>query len=161
MAITLAVYIAVQVAVPQLVRPQLGAERLTTTITAENLRGMNAMIGPGGKVVEPPSNLTVDVGRPGAWIVANETLDRGGKVIQTLPSWVASCVPARLEPPPGAVMRAPGCFDRLTREGYRQRVAYFPADRYWTLQAIEAALFLGVALALAGGTFWWIRHRVS
>ena len=55
----------------------------------------------------------------------------------------------------------PGCFDRLAREGYRQHVAYMPASRYWTLQAYETLGFLVLAGALLGGTFWWIRNRVS
>ncbi len=63
--------------------------------------------------------------------------------------------------PAAARLRDADCFPRLAREGYRQRVVYQPADRYWTLQAVETAVFLGLALALVGGCFWWIRHRTS
>jgi hypothetical protein len=52
------------------------------------------------------------------------------------------------------------CFKRLHDEGYRQRVTFMPASRYWTLQAIEAAIFLALAGLLAAGSLWWLRHRV-
>jgi len=40
-------------------------------------------------------------------------------------------------------------------------VTYQPASRYWPLQGMETALFVVLALLLAGVTFWWVRHRVS
>jgi len=36
-----------------------------------------------------------------------------------------------------------------------------PASRYWTLQAIESAIFLALAALLAGASFWWLRNRVT
>jgi hypothetical protein len=36
-----------------------------------------------------------------------------------------------------------------------------PADRYWTLQAVETAIFLALAGLLAAGTFWWLRERIA
>ena len=33
-----------------------------------------------------------------------------------------------------------------------------PASRFWTLQVIETALFLGLAAALTGFCFWWLRR---
>ena len=158
MAVTLAVFIAVQIAVPNLVRPHLAPAHLTTTITAKNLSGMLARMGPDGPV-GPVRNLTVDIGEPGAWIVSNQTVDAGGRVVSALPSWVSGCVP----PPPrpgssGPPAGDPGCFARLARLGYRQRVTFQPARRYWAFQAYETAIFLGLALVLAGLTLWWIRR---
>jgi len=50
--------------------------------------------------------------------------------------------------------------------GGRGRVAsvttvYQPADRYWTFQWLEAAIFVGVAPALIGLAYWWLRRRLS
>lgn len=160
MAITLAVFVAVQVATPALVRAQLGPQELTTTITDSNLRGLEAMAAnANGEPAGPVRGLTVNLNQPGAWIIANETLDRSGRVVSALPSWVVHCVPSR--EPAAARLRDADCFPRLAREGYRQRVVYQPADRYWTLQALETAVFLGLALALVGGSFWWIRRRTT
>ena len=35
-----------------------------------------------------------------------------------------------------------------------------PASRFWTLQAIETAIFLALAAALTGFCFWWLRRLV-
>ena len=156
MAVTLAVFVAVQIAMPIAVRSHLGPSELTTTITAENLRGL--LIGgrgPGGPVEE----LSVALGKPGAWVIANETLDAGGRVAGTLPSWVGDC-----GGPPGLRQlgaQQQACFTRLADLGYRQRVTYQPAGRYWALQAYETAIFLALALGLIGFCFWWLRHRLT
>ena len=70
------------------------------------------------------------------------------------------CVPAREFRPPG-IESDPGCFDRLASLGVKQHLVFMPASRYWTLQAYELIGFLLLAGALLGGTFWWLRHRVS
>ena len=49
----------------------------------------------------------------------------------------------------------------LESHGIRTRVVYQPADRFWTFQWIETALFLGLAAVLGGFAAWWIVRRVS
>jgi len=66
--------------------------------------------------------------------------------------------------PSGGPARAPvieACFARLNELGYRQRVVYQPADRFWTLQWAETALFLALSGLLTGFCFWWTRHRLA
>jgi hypothetical protein len=155
MAITLALFVAVQIAMPIAVRSHLGPSELTTTITAENLRGlMISGRGPGGPVEE----INVALGKPGAWVLANETLDAEGRVADTLPSWVSDC-----GGPPGLQVgtQQEACFARLADLGYRQRVTYQAAGRYWALQAYETAIFLALALGLIGFCFWWLRRRLT
>jgi len=41
----------------------------------------------------------------------------------------------------------------------RQPVTYQPASRYWAFQWYETAIFLGLAVILAGICFWQIRRR--
>lgn len=165
MAITLAIYVAVQVAMPPLVRAHLGPEQLTTTITDQNLRGINVTsFGETGRPRGPVRDIMIRIDSPGAWIIANESINSAGEVVDELPAWVATCV----APPPGVPgerQRAPegdpGCFVRLAEAGYRQRVTYHPASSYWTLQAYETAIFLGLAGLLAAFSFWWLRRRVT
>ena len=127
------------------------ATQITSTITADNLDGLLAE-GPEGPVKE----MRIAVDSPGAWDISNRTIDAKGQGVDTLPSWVMGCVPGHV-PQPGP--RAdPTCFKRLEQAGYRQRVIFQPASRYWTLQAIETAIFLALAAALAGFCFWWIRR---
>jgi hypothetical protein len=165
MAITLALFVAVQIATPMFVREHLGATSTTSVITAENLRGlMISAIGPDGTPVGPVEEVAIAVDSPGAWKIANQTLDRAGRVQSELPSWVARCVPAMAARGGGGEFgpaESAACFKRLRDEGYRQKVTYMPASRYWTLQWIETGIFLALTALLAGATFWWLRHRVG
>jgi hypothetical protein len=47
----------------------------------------------------------------------------------------------------------------LAERGVFRRVGYHPADRYWPFQAIEAAIFTGLAALFALLTFWRVRTR--
>jgi hypothetical protein len=164
MAITLAVFVAVQILMPVFVREHLGASSTTSAITAENVQGlMVGGISPDGLPIGPVQELTIASDEPGAWMIANQTIDRAGRAQSELPSWVARCVPghaAGLGAPFGPEESA-ACFKHLHDEGYRQRLTFMPASHYWTLQAIESAIFLALAGLLAAGSFWWLRHRVT
>jgi len=164
MAITLALFVTVQIVMPVFVREHLGASSATTVITPRNMMGMMASINPNGEAAGEVHDLTVEFEKPGAWLIANQTIDRNGEAHRALPSWFARCVPAHA----AAVGRAPfspqeaaACFQRAKDEGYRQRIRFMPASRYWTLQAIESAIFLALAALLAGASFWWLRNRVT
>jgi hypothetical protein len=43
----------------------------------------------------------------------------------------------------------------------RQIVTYQPMNRYWPFQMVESAIFIGLALVLAGFSLWWIRRRAA
>lgn len=47
----------------------------------------------------------------------------------------------------------------LRERGVIRRYAYQPADRFWTFQAIEAAIFTGLAAVFALLTLWRVRNR--
>jgi ABC-type transport system involved in multi-copper enzyme maturation permease subunit len=148
MAVTLAVFIGVQIATPVVVRSQLAPKQLTTTITQKNLRGL-IINNPG----DPVSDVRIDVDKPGAWITTNSPADPSGRLVGTLPGWVSHCAPA-----PGQKSHQQACFTKLATAGYRQRVSYQPRDRYWTFQAIETAIFLALAGLMAGVCFGRIRR---
>jgi hypothetical protein len=163
MAITLAVFVAVQILVPTFVREHLGATATVSTITAGNLEGLMILGDPGDGIPDGPvEGVTIRLDEPGAWTIANQTIDRTGKAQDKLPSWFSRCVPSHV--PPGGGPFSPeesaACFKRVHDEGYRQRVSFMPASRYWTLQAIETGIFLALAGLLAAGSFWWLRHRI-
>ena len=50
------------------------------------------------------------------------------------------------------------CFADVGRGAYNLEL-FHPADRYWTFQAIETAIFFAMAIAVAAAAVWWIRHR--
>lgn len=156
MAVTLVVFVALQIAVTFWVRPHLAEPaELTTTITTSNLGGIESG-GPGG----PIERIVVRIDEPGAWVLSNQTVDPAGQVASSLPSWLADCLPRPPAPPPGRASLG-ACFDRLGQEGYRQQVTYHPASTYWRLQWTETAIYLGLAGLLSGLCFWWTRRRLS
>ena len=60
------------------------------------------------------------------------------------------CAPP--EEPPAQQADGPGedlapCLAELTRLGYRQRVTYQPASRFWPLQWRETAIYTALALS--------------
>jgi len=153
MALTFAAVIAVQVFMPLVVQPHLlPAEQQTITITPENLRGM--MQSTNGDVRE----ILVRLNEPGAWVLSNETVDAAGNTVGEISAGVADCGPGSGKAAGGP---KPQCFDQLAAAGYRQRVAYQPADRYWQLQWIQTGILLGTAGLLTGFCFWRIRRDLT
>jgi hypothetical protein len=47
----------------------------------------------------------------------------------------------------------------LTSHGFHQLVTYQPDSRFWAFQGIEAGIFIVLALAAVGFTWWWVRSH--
>lgn len=153
MAVTLGVFIAVQLAMPLAIRPHVVPPvSETVMITPTNLAkfGVN-----GGENrieelrVAPPA---------GAWVLSNVTVDSSGRAVQP-PSWLIDCAlpPGSGDEPPAAWQH---CFTELADQGYRQRVTYQPAGHFWSLQAAETAIYLALSALLAGLCIRWTHHRL-
>ncbi len=143
MAITLAIFAAVQVAMPLWVRPHLIAPvSATMALNPANIEGMS--VSNGGRMT-----VTAAVSKPGAWILSNQAIKPSGQVFTGPPT--PACLSST------ATFQA--CQNSLVPLHLRQLVTYQPASRYWALQWYETAIFLIAALALAGLCFWWIRRR--
>ncbi|MEV1113757.1 transporter [Actinosynnema sp. NPDC049800] len=157
MAVTLVVYVAVQLAVPYGVRPHvLPPVEESVTLTARSIEGIQADEGVSGDVP-----VSVRVAEPaGAWVLANETVDANGVVTHPLPAAVGDCLPpASADPPTLADLdRIRACFARLDGLGYRQHLAYQPVTRFWPLQWAELALFLVLSALLTWFCFRRLRH---
>jgi hypothetical protein len=142
MAITLALFALVQLAMPNWVRPHLiTPARSSVAFNASNLTGLS--VGNGTVTV------TGAVNKPGAWILSNTTDTAAGQVFRgPVPTACSSDTQS---------FRA--CQNALGRLHLRQVVTYQPASRYWALQWYETALFVVLAVVLTGFCFWWIRRR--
>lgn len=141
MAVTLAVFACVQVAWPNAIRPSLIPPVQATRAITVNLSNM--IVTHGGQLIAPVTGL------PGAWIVSNQTITPAGHV------FVLPIVPACQS----GTQRA--CDTWLAGQHLRQLLSYQPASRYWAFQGYETALFLALALALAGFCVWRVGHRRS
>ncbi len=164
MALTLAVYAAVQIAMPLWVRPHLvPAVTKTVAFSMDRLDGIEG--DPRGA-----ARITLTTGGHGDWILSNRTVNAAGHRV-SLPSWAATC----FAPPPLTAVgdgqspvkveaqgqdAVPGCLERLNAEGYRQRIVYQPSSHFWPLQLVETGVVLVASGLLGWFCFWWIR-RVS
>jgi hypothetical protein len=161
MAITLAVFVALQIAMPQLVRPHLiPPARSNVEITASNLDDF-------GLPQDGRIQVRATAADTGAWVLSSHTIDASGHAVDTIPISTSSGPCAPPERPPG---QTPGkrqvdelspCLAEVTRLGYRQQVTYQPSSRFWPLQWYETGIYTALALGLTGFCFWRLRHRLS
>ncbi|TDB84427.1 ABC transporter permease [Actinomadura sp. KC216] len=162
MAITLVAFVAVQVAVPMLVRPHLVPPvTRTVVITADNRGEMLLRKGEDGRL----SLLVQAEGEQASWTLENATVDSSGRKLDEvlLTGAGASACEARPPAPNGEPPDGPpqACFDFIKQQGYRQTVVYHPADHFWPLQRAETGLFAVLTLGLTGFCFYWTRRRLS
>ena len=142
MAITLAIFAAVQFLVPTLVRPHLISP---VQVTAPFNANKNNEL-----MISAPSDKMTVVGsfnQPGAWVLSNNTITPSGQIF-TGPA-TAAC----LQDPQNA------CTNWLNSLHLRQQVSYQPASRFWPLQGIETGIYLIFAAGLGWLCTWQVRRR--
>jgi len=102
------------------------------------------------------------------WVISRVTIDRAGHIVSRGGGFDFSYLAARCPAVaaagpfprtvgvrPGQIDPLPACVQHL---GLRQLVVYQPASRFWTFQWIEFAIFIALALALAGFTLWRMKR---
>jgi hypothetical protein len=143
MAVTLAIFAAVIIAFPHLVRPHLIPP--VQTSSALNIASLTSTGSDNNSLM-----VGASVNVPGAWILSNQILTPAGQ-------------PASTEPPRACGQNVPiqACNAYIAGLHLRQAVTYQPASRYWPLQWYETAIFTALALILAGLSYWSISRRLS
>lgn len=151
MAVTLAVYTAVIIAFPVWVRPHLiPPVQTTSTLSPASIANMPGVGAFDGHLSLEPGSAAAP---PGAWVISSGPLTTpDGRASFSEPA--GPCGP----PSPAA---AQACNDYIESLHLRQTVTYQPASRYWAFQWVETAIYLALALALAGFSFWWNRRDRS
>jgi len=168
MATTFVVFVAVRLVVAYWLRERLiGAVHMT-----QSLSGGVKPVGAGNVGFElGPSGVTLvtpGVQVPGAWVYSTQIVNRAGDAPtqQSIRAVVRAACPNVAAPPTGAGVAertSPAEFESCTMHlsaKFHLLVSYQPADRYWTFQGLETAIFLAAALALIGLSFWWVRRRL-
>jgi hypothetical protein len=141
MAVTLAIFAAVQVAMPLAVRPHLfPADHTTVAVGSVDA---TAHVSGNGSFSLGVRELA---GQPGAWILSAQAVNAAGQPVSSS----QACA--------GQAQQTQNC---LARQGVRIGVTYQPTSRYWAIQWTETAIYLVVALALAGFCFWRLNLRRS
>jgi hypothetical protein len=144
MAITLAGFAAVRLAITYWVRPHLVTPAHTTAKVVESLPSgalrLWPTIGPHGPVGVP---VTIPAS---AWIYSNQRVNAAGQAVGSGLS--AAC------------QRSQAAIEACTA-GFHRLVTYQPASRFWEFQWRETAIFVALALILAGLCFMWLRRRRS
>ncbi|GAA3021614.1 ABC transporter permease [Streptosporangium longisporum] len=167
MALTLAVFVAIQLAVPLLVRPHLMPPVTGTfEINRENMDGLGA---PEGGSLQIFLRTSAVPGHAGAWVLSSRLVDPSGRTISGgdgssgPSSTIVRAVPVSTTSGPCSPQGLPagGCVAEINRLGYRQRASYQPLERFWPFQWIETGIYALLALGLAWSSFWWIRRRPS
>jgi hypothetical protein len=158
MAVTLAIFAALQVAMPLWVRPNLVPP--DHVVIPVSLASGPSQTGPGGDKFTLYA-LTVP-GQPGAWLLSSGPVTAAGQATSTTP---AACESVGTGPGAGPQGNAfgpgqgPAAFVAcLASHGIREAVTYQPASRYWRFQWTETASYLLLALALIGYCFRRLRR---
>jgi hypothetical protein len=143
MAVTIAAFTAVQLAMPLWIRPHLIAPvRRISPFNTAFINELSVTNGGHMTVIEA-------VKIPGAWVLSDQTITAAGHAF-TGPA-TAACV--------SSTASFDACQASIARLHLRQLVTYQPASRYWAFQWYETAIFLALAVALAGFCYWWVRRR--
>jgi hypothetical protein len=149
MAITLAIFAAAQIAMPLWIRPHLFPAH-HTVIPVASLESISLQQGGlnGRSFALGAENLP---GQPGAWLLSSGAVNVAGQPVTTTP---AGCTAHSIE-------NSPAFFNCLASHGIREALTYQPASRYWAFEWTETAIYLALALALAGYCFRRLGRRQS
>jgi hypothetical protein len=161
MALTLAIFAAIQLAMPLLVRAHLMPPVTSTAELGQaNVDGIGINRDVGG-VVHITLRSAVP-GHAGAWVLSSNLVDSSGRTISGSDGAGVRISTTSGPCAPGA---APGgmdtCIVEINRLGYRQQATYQPLERFWPFQWIETGIYALLTLGLTWLSFWWIRRRLS
>ena len=139
MAVTLVGFLAARFAFQLAVRPHL-----VTTVTAtlpNNLFGQRESSG------------TTN----GGWVLSSKTIDAAGHAVNNaqIDQIIRQSCHVTRQTTTSDLGR---CADHL---GFHDVVRMHPANQFWSLQVLEAASFVVLAVVLTVACFWWIRHRTA
>ena len=141
MAITIAIFAAVQILVPGFVRPHV-----ITPVHALEPLGAVSLAGFGDS--NNGTIIVMEVGSinaaPGAWITSSHPANAAGQAVTHVPQ---------------ACMSLSGNFVQcLASHGVHVAVTYQPVSRYWPLQWTETGMYVVLALVLGSICYWRVRR---
>jgi len=159
MALTLVVFVVVQVLMPNFVRPHLlPPARFTAPLSSQH-GPVNVNAASGVAYIQ----LTAPFAKPGAWVLSDIVITPSGaepsNVIMTPAGPELTTMPRACVPAPGSGINPVACGNTLAAMHLRQSVSYQPASRFWPLQWIETGIYLVLAAGLGWLCVWQVRRR--
>lgn len=142
MAVTLAIFTAVQFGMRAIRQYLIPAAHTTTPITTLSSLGIRlSPNGAGSLSVTGAANI------PGAWILGNQTVNAAGHATSSIA--VPQTGTLSIQTCGAGPASSHACLAALYNSGYRQLLTYQPASRFWAFQWYETAIFACAAVALA------------
>jgi hypothetical protein len=138
MAITLAIFAAVQVLTPGFIRPHLIPPARSVQALSTASCGYAASATGYFKLLD----CTLS-GLSGGWLISIQPVDAAGHAVTSVPACAAN---------------QNNLLPCLADHGVRLAVRYQPASRYWAFQWLETGIFVILALGLGGLCYWRIRR---
>ncbi|MEV4840514.1 ABC transporter permease [Nonomuraea sp. NPDC049486] len=156
MALTLALFAVVQLAMPMLVRPHLMSPVTASfELGQANVDGIGVDRDEGGAVHVMLRSAVP--GHAGAWVLSSQFVDPSGRAAGAEGTVGVSTTSGPCAPSGGMDT----CVAEINRLGYRQQATYHPLDRFWPFQWIETGIYVLLTAGLAWFSFWWTRRRLS
>ena len=159
MAVALVAFVAIQVLMPNFVRPHLLPPAHFTAPLSIQHEQIDTNAGSGLSTIQ----LAESFSKPGAWVLSDTVITPSGaqssNVVVTPAGPELTVVPKVCLPTPGSGINAAGCRNALEAMHLRQSVSYQPASRFWPLQWIETGIYLLLAAGLGWVCAWQVRRR--
>jgi hypothetical protein len=171
MAASLGGFIVVRIVTSLWVRPHLMAPIRTVVSLANAGPTSNVQVGIGSSNGGAVRLFVKAPGPAKSWTLSSRLVTSAGHPVSSAQSTAflhQHCAKALLAPAParsGAGVShvvgpasAQACFAQVA-QSFHALVTYQPDSRYWTFQWLESGIFLALALAAAGGCYWWVTRR--
>jgi hypothetical protein len=159
MAVTLLAFVAIQVLVPNFVRPSLLPPAHFTAPMNIQHEQVSTNAGSGLSAIQ----LAGSFAKPGAWVLSDTVITPSGAqspdVMVTPAGPELTVLPKACLPTPGIGINGADCRQALGALHLRQSVSYQPASRFWPLQWIETGIYLVLAAGLGSVCVWQVRRR--
>jgi hypothetical protein len=159
MALTLVAFVAIQVLMPNFVRPHLLPPAHFTAPVSFQHGQVNTNAGTGLSTIQLTGSFTT----PGAWVLSDAIITPSGTqpsdVIMTPAGPEFTVLPRACTPTIGYRFSPADCHKTLAAMHLRQSVTYQPASRFWPLQWIETGIYLVLAAGLGWVCVWQVRRR--
>jgi hypothetical protein len=172
MALTLVGFTVVRLITQIFVRPHLMTP-VKKVISLADQVGLGIERSPAGLNLVPGEGPHL----PGAWVIDKQIVDSAGQGPTTaIVNHACSSLLAHTPVPGGpgsgggkgtmrpidgpALQAMHDCLAHLSTR-FHEVVSYQPGSRFWALQSLESAIFLGAAAVLLALTAYWVRHRLA